>query len=196
MKQKKTVLVVIIVVVIIVLLGILEKKTKRAPASWVFDSPLAKLGFEKVGVSRLHKAVLQDDRRTLSKLLKEGADPNVQSIDGTTPLHMAAVFGKTECMQILMANGADIEARSLAGDTPLTLAATCAQPAALELLLSNGADPNAKGKGGLTAMECIKKCEYNMTHSNVEWHPGIKMYLRNLKACRALLKEYAPTEAK
>jgi hypothetical protein len=125
------------------------------------------------GFSFLHTAVdLAADSRTslkrddaleiLRTLLRHGADPNVQGMDGT-PLHRAAGAGCVEALRVLIEHGADIEARMLTDGeaTPLIHAILMAQRAAIEFLLEAGADRHARCPGyygNQTAEELIGTC--------------------------------------
>ncbi len=94
-------------------------------------------------------------------LLQNGANPNVQGIDGT-PLHRAAGAGLTSVVDALLRHGTDIEARTLVdgGLTPLMHAALMGAPETVKQLLDSGADPSARCAaywGSLTAEELVQK---------------------------------------
>lgn len=70
----------------------------------------------------LHLATRANSDRVLHVLLRYGADPNAQDVDGYTPLHLAAVHNSAEAARVLLRNGADVNARNNDGDTPLSVA--------------------------------------------------------------------------
>jgi len=94
----------------------------------------------------------------LAALLAEGADPNADDGEGSTPLHYAATADWNEDddgrMQLLFDAGADPERRCRFGPdwTPLMAACHEGHAAQVKCLLANGADPNAVSKRGTTAL--------------------------------------------
>ena len=74
-------------------------------------------------VDSLTEAANLDEQReaanVLKTLLRLGADPNIQGMDGT-PLHRAAGMGCLDAVRILVRHGADLNARTLV-DGELTL---------------------------------------------------------------------------
>ena len=89
--------------------------------------------------------VLYADAAVVSRLLDNGADPNVHNDARATPLMWAVNdLGKT---QALLDHGADVNALSTDGRTPLVIAATQAGTAPIvKALLDHGANPNPKGR--------------------------------------------------
>ena len=78
----------------------------------------------------LHKIglVLSEPEETIQRLIEAGANPNTQSIDGSTPLHYiiqdCGVYPGDECrkaIQILLELGANINAQNHQGQTPLDI---------------------------------------------------------------------------
>lgn len=103
----------------------------------------------------LVELVEQQDFEGASRLINEGTDVNVPSVDGTTPLHWAVYHGNTELVQRLLRAEADPNTRNDYGSSPMSEAATVGNEALLELLLDAGADvesPNADGQTALMAV--------------------------------------------
>lgn len=97
------------------------------------------------------------------RLLKLGADINVQSSKGKTALHCAAKAGFLKVINVLLENGASIDAIDNNGETPLyeairsTIKNREKQRAALEALLIKGANPNVKNRRGLTPLQAAQQ---------------------------------------
>lgn len=97
------------------------------------------------------------------RLLKLGADINVQSSKGKTALHCAAKAGFIKVIDVLIENGATIDATDNNGETPLveairsTIKNTEKQQGAIEKLLLNGANPNFKNNRGITPLQIAKQ---------------------------------------
>ena len=72
----------------------------------------------------LRQLALQGNARELQWALEDGADPNREDDDGTTPLFFAASNGHARCIHILVDEGADIDVFSLNLRTPLNIAAS------------------------------------------------------------------------
>ncbi len=97
-------------------------------------------------------AVKAGNVESVRALLKQGADVNAASADGTTALHWAAQTNATELAQLLIAAGANANAANRYGVTPLTLAATSGNAALAEALLDAGADANFTDGEGETIL--------------------------------------------
>ena len=70
----------------------------------------------------LHKAVRNGDRTAVSKLIKEGADPNSLDSRGETALHWAAFRGPVGIITLLLNSGVDPHIESANGETALEIA--------------------------------------------------------------------------
>jgi ankyrin repeat protein len=55
-------------------------------------------------------------------LLKRGADPNIENVDGQTSLHLAAKRGKLDTVQLLIEKDADVNVKDKNGETPNDIA--------------------------------------------------------------------------
>ena len=97
-------------------------------------------------------AVKAGNVESVGALLKQGADVNAASADGTTALHWAAQTNATELAQLLIAAGANANAANRYGVTPLTIAATSGNAALAEALLDAGADANVTVGEGETIL--------------------------------------------
>jgi uncharacterized protein len=109
-------------------------------------------GIDKEGRIPLHYAALANDADAVSKLLTEGADPNVADQLGFTPLHFAAQEGASAAAQILLAAGAQVDAANSYGNTPLFTAVfnSRGRGELIRLLRRHGADPRHPNNAGQT----------------------------------------------
>lgn len=72
-------------------------------------------------------------------LLENGANPNIQSMDGTTPLMTASLKKSLDVMKLMIDKGAMVNLQSADGTTALILAAIYGQKDQLEVLIAAGA---------------------------------------------------------
>ena len=97
------------------------------------------------------------------RLLKLGADINVQSRKGKTALHCAAKAGFIKVVNLLIEKGANIDATDNKGETPLfeALRSTIKDREKLheklDTLLNKGANPNFNNNRGLTPLQVAKQ---------------------------------------
>lgn len=56
------------------------------------------------------------------ELLKQGANPNIQDVSGTTPAHDAARTGFLDTLKILVEHGADVNVPDASGSLPIHVA--------------------------------------------------------------------------
>ncbi|KAI5780131.1 ankyrin repeat-containing domain protein, partial [Geopyxis carbonaria] len=112
------------------------------------------------GKTPLHNAAINNNSYAATRLLSEGAFPDIPDSLGKTPLHIAAEFGSEKVLTLLLDHGVDIEARDnlrktadYRGRTPLHIAALCGCPATVQLLLKTKfIDVNAKDNSHNTAL--------------------------------------------
>jgi uncharacterized protein len=109
-------------------------------------------GLDRQGRTPLHYAALANDVDALSRMLGEGADPNVPDRDGFTALHFAAQQGAVAAAEALLDGGAEADAANRYGNTPLYTAVFNSRgPGELiRLLRRHGADPWHEGNTGQT----------------------------------------------
>ncbi|OWF34866.1 uncharacterized protein LOC110443652 [Mizuhopecten yessoensis] len=67
-------------------------------------------------------------------LLQYGGDPNIRSVDGTTPMHVSATWGDQDSLRILLLNGGDPLARDQDGSSVLDSAQTYGHTTCVRLL--------------------------------------------------------------
>jgi len=77
---------------------------------------------DRLGWTRLHVAVDQDNLDVARMLSRDKAVVNAAARDGKTPLHLAATAGRLELVQILADAGAALDHKDKAGLTPVQLA--------------------------------------------------------------------------
>ena len=104
------------------------------------------------GNTLLYKAAKNGNISEVRRLLKAGADPNIQNAHHLTPLHQAAYWGETAIVVLLLEHGAKADVDNGQGWTPLHSAAVAgglkSRKAIIDLLLAHGADPEKTDKHG------------------------------------------------
>ena len=119
--------------------------------------------FNEAGATPFIRAALCGDIEVMKLLLIHGADPNIPTLDGTTPLMAAAGVGYSEgfihdrseeetlqAMKLILDLGADVNAKNAQGLTALHGAAHKAALGEIQLLVDHGADLMARDKPGST----------------------------------------------
>lgn len=120
----------------------------------------------KLGETKLYRAVRSGSIKEVKKLLRDGADPDIADNHGLTPLHHAAYWGETEIAQLLLKAGANVNAENHGkGWTPLHSAAVSggmkSRRDVIELLIEAGAKGEAKDKHGWTPADYMVLWEEN-----------------------------------
>ena len=107
------------------------------------------------GRTPLHYAALKDDLGTATRLIGEGANPNVADRAGLTPLHFAAQEGSLSVARALLEGGADVSAEDRHGNTPLWTAVFNSRGRGdiITLLRDRGADPSHRNQHGKTPFD-------------------------------------------
>ncbi|MBK6510722.1 MAG: ankyrin repeat domain-containing protein [Haliea sp.] len=106
----------------------------------------------------MHYAAADGNAAEVSRLLAEGASPNVQDDNGWTPAHFAAQAGSLECMSALLAAGADPALADSYGNTVLWRAvfASKGEGKLTRALRAAGADPRVTNKHGVVAAGSLR----------------------------------------
>lgn len=91
------------------------------------------------------------------QLLRDGAQANYQSNDGTSALHWAVLNDLPELVEALLDAHADPQSANRYGITPLYLAAQNGSAAVIRLLLNAGASANEVGTEGETVLMTVAR---------------------------------------
>jgi len=105
---------------------------------------------DSIGRTALFWAAYMGNARTVDRLLRCGANPNVIDRNGMAPLHAAAKLESVLCIKVLIDGGADLEPRDRFGATPLYNAFGHGHLGVIELLVNKGADCEADNYFGET----------------------------------------------
>ncbi|XP_048827383.1 ankyrin repeat and SOCS box protein 5-like isoform X1 [Brienomyrus brachyistius] len=89
--------------------------------------------------SPLHEAASQGRLLTVRKLISQGCNVNVLTIDHVSPLHEASLSDHVACARALIEAGANVNVTSIDGITPLYNACASDSVRCAEVLLENGA---------------------------------------------------------
>ena len=103
------------------------------------------------GLTRLHRAVMEQDNRRVQRLLAASADVEAAAGPlGVRPLHLAVLAGdeRTGVLEQLIKAGADPAARDARGTGAIHAAVALNLPHVTDLLLGAGVGPEGKGAKG------------------------------------------------
>jgi len=98
----------------------------------------------------IHRAVLCENRKAVSLLLKSKADLEQATQNGMKPIHLACQTKNKEIIKILLEEGASATSLAKNGDEPVHLVVDSLD--LVELLKSHGADTTARGYLGNTCL--------------------------------------------
>ncbi|KAL7289692.1 hypothetical protein TKK_0016415 [Trichogramma kaykai] len=114
------------------------------------------------GATPLHCALMVGNAEMAEALLRRGADPNLDDIDGLTSLHYLATYSTGDLVAAKFFEVCDemglqvrIDAQDKEGCTPLHLALHYGKAKLAKFLLMKGADPNLADEEGLTPRQVI-----------------------------------------
>lgn len=109
----------------------------------VFAIVCSAVGISLAQPKSLPQAIVDGDEILVKSLLKQGADPNVET-RGRSALMYSVEEGKPGLASILVRWGATVNVKNQKGMTPLMLAVHFGYMELCKLLLDNGADPDAQ----------------------------------------------------
>ncbi|GAM35537.1 ankyrin repeat protein [Talaromyces pinophilus] len=138
-----------------------------------FEPPV---GLEQFGA--LHAAVYMEDVDLTERLLKRGANPNIDYWMEYTPLQRASYDGNEALVKLLISYRADINAPAYnsLGQTALQAAVSRSHTRIVKILLDSGANVRAPGvyKYGNAAMgAAIEKCDQDMVQMLLDLYPDL-----------------------
>lgn len=106
----------------------------------------------KIGKTPLIYAAQEGHIEACEVLLKAGASPLINDVDGWNAMHWAAINGKNEIVKILSVQKALIDSKDKKGATPLKFAESFEHLDTYEALLKVGANPPTADEHGMNAM--------------------------------------------
>ena len=106
--------------------------------------------------SRLINACKTGTAAEIEALIDEGANPNTQTHNHTTPLMTAAQYNTFEAVQTLLRHEADVSVRNKMGNTALHFAASYGTPDTVEALIEAGAALDVANDKGKTPLDIMK----------------------------------------
>jgi len=104
----------------------------------------------RLGVTPLHRAVVENEKGVAELLIEKGADVNAKNNSGWTPLHRVHT---KDVAELLIAKGADVNAKNRVGWTPLHTAAKENRKDVVQALIAKGANVNATAQDGQTPLQ-------------------------------------------
>jgi ankyrin repeat protein len=101
----------------------------------------------------------KDQVKAIKRLIKSGADINLQDNNGCTPLHFAAQEHSVSVVKVLLEAGAKVDLVDQYGNSPLFTAVmhSGGKGEIIELLREYGADPYKKNNYGNSPVSTARK---------------------------------------
>ena len=119
------------------------------------------------GITRLQRAILQNDTALISRLLQDGANPDFKGDMVYPPLHFALDRDRHHAALLLIEAKADINLQDHRGRTPLHIAVAQSQESFVLALLKAGADPNIRDEDGKTPLHLVTTARPDMIEALV-----------------------------
>lgn len=104
------------------------------------------------GMEAIHCAAKNNHTKCIELLIKNGANIESKTMDGSTALNWASYIGNVEIIRILCDSGANIESKCDAGESSLMKASEHGHIDCCKLLLERGANIDSKDVNGMTAL--------------------------------------------
>jgi len=145
LPERRTIIVAIAVIAAIVLIGLVVLQLRPS----VPDLPPEQA--RSLGLRMAEAARSRNDTEVL-RLLKQGADPDQPSVDGTPAIVWAAHYSSDKTLRHLIRYGANVNGASRLGITALHEASARGDADAASFLLGAEADPDQRDSHGLTAL--------------------------------------------
>ena len=111
---------------------------------------------DELGLTRVHRSVIEQDVDRLDALLRAGADYERPAGElNVIPLHLSVLAGDqhTACLERLLREGALVDKADAKGTTALHAASTLNLPHVCTLLLEAGAKPERRGPKGVRPLQ-------------------------------------------
>lgn len=108
------------------------------------------------GMSLVEAAKAGDSAAAIA-MVRDKADVQAASSDGTTPLQWAVYNNDIALIEVLLKAGAKVSTSNRYGSSPLSEAAVVGDPGVIRKLLRAGADPNASNADGQTPLMTVAR---------------------------------------
>jgi len=128
------------------------------PMSGIQPKRKPRPGVDEYGRTPLHYAACDGKAEDVARLLKDGANPNVQDHNGWAPLHFAAQAASSDATNLLLNAGADVRKKDAYGNTPLLRAVHSSRGdgRVIQLLRDAGADPKEANNHGVSPVSLAR----------------------------------------